>query len=92
MPLDNAAGVASSPNAAQEAIPSNRLIYFPFVLQLRNRVICDSIVIFLMNIRDDYVRTQAHSMIRAMLKLMVSCPAAAEYFQDNENTGLRCLS
>ncbi len=87
VPLDTAAGVASSLNTAQEAGPSTQLIFLPFVLQLRDRVICDSIVFFLMSIRDNYVRTQAHSMIRAMLKIMVYCPTAAEYLQENKHTG-----
>ncbi len=87
MPMDTAVGAASSPNNTHEPGPSNRLIYFPFVLQLRDRVICDSIVFFLRSIRDDYVRTQAHGMIRAMLKLMVSCPTGAEYLQEHEHTG-----
>ncbi len=50
VPLDTEARVASSPSHAQEAGTSNRLIYFPLVLQLRDRVMCDSIVIFLRSI------------------------------------------
>ena len=87
LPLDTDALVPSSPGNFQEAGPSNRLIYFPFVLQLRDRVICDSIVIILRSIRDDYLRTQAHGMIRAMLEIMVSCTKTAECLQENEYTG-----
>ena len=92
VPVDTAAGAAFSPNNAQEAGTSNRLVHFRFVHELRDRVICDSILIFLRSTHDEYVRTQAHGMIRDILKIMVSCPIGAEYLQEHGHTGPRCLS